>query len=245
MNRFRIATTLFAAAVAVVALSPYATADEWNKKTTVTISEPVEVPGAVLPAGTYVFKLVDSQADRHIVEIQNQRENHTFATIIATPNYRIRPTGNTVISFWETPAGQPKALRAWFYPGDNFGQEFRYPKTRATEITQVAHEQVPVAEEPAPQASQNAPQPAPQVAQNTPPPPPAPVAAAPAPQPAPAPVAQPAPQPAPAPEVAENTLPKTLPQTASDLPLLSLAGLLSLGAALGLSVFAKKLGLNR
>ncbi len=240
MNRFRIATTLFAAAVAVAALSPYATADEWNKKTVVTISEPMEVPGVVLQPGTYVFKLVDSQADRNIVEIQNQRENHTFATIIAIPNYRLRRTGKTVISFWETPAGQPKALRAWFYPGDNFGQEFRYPKTRATEITQVAHEQVPVAEQPAPVAPpEPAPQPAPEVAQNTPPPPPAPVEAA------PAPAVQPPPAPAPAPEIAENNLPQTLPQTASNLPLLSLVGLLSLCGAFGLGVFAKRLGLNR
>ena len=244
MNRFRIATTLFAAAAAVVALSPFATADEWNKKTVVTISEPMEIPGVVLQPGTYVFKLVDSQADRNIVEVQNQRENHTFATIIAVPNYRIRPTGKTVISFWETPAGQPKALRAWFYPGDNFGQEFRYPKTRATEITQVAHEEVPVAAEPAPVAPpEPAPQPAPEVAQNTPPPPPAPVEAA----PEPARAVQPAPEPtpAPAPEVAENTLPQTLPQTASNLPLLGLVGLASLLAAFGLGVFAKRLGLNR
>jgi len=243
MNRFRMATTLFAASVALVALSPYATADEWNKKTVVTISEPMEVPGVVLEPGTYVFKLVDSQADRNIVEIQNERENHTFATIIAVPNYRLRPTGKTVISLWETPAGQPKALRAWFFPGDNFGQEFRYPKTRAVEITQVAHEDVPVAAEQPVPTPQPAPQPAPEVAQNTEPPAPAPVAAA----PAPAPVAQPAPEPtpAPAPEVAENTLPQTLPQTASNLPLLALLGLLSLFAAFGFGVFAKRAGLNR
>ena len=53
-----------------------------------------------------------------------------MTTILAIPNYRLQPTGKTVFTFWETPPGQPKALRAWFYPGDNFGQEFAYPKIR-------------------------------------------------------------------------------------------------------------------
>jgi len=230
MNRFRIATTLFAAAIAVVAVSPMATADEYNKKTVITINEPMEVPGAILQPGTYVFKLVDSQSDRHIVTIMNQREDHTFATILAIPNYRIHPTAKSVFSFWETPAGQPKALRAWFYPADNFGQEFRYPKTRATEITKVTHEEVPSEPEPAAVVAQ-APEPQSEtvvIAQATPPPAPEPVAAA--------------PEPEPAPVVAENTTPATIPQTASDLPLLALLGFMSLGAALGLGAFAKRIG---
>ena len=92
-----------------------------------------------------MFKLVESSNDRHIVIIKNERQNHTYATIFAVPNYKVRRTGKTELSFWETPAGQPKALRAWFYPGDNYGQEFLYPKTRVTEINQVAKQEVPEA----------------------------------------------------------------------------------------------------
>ena len=131
-------TRLFVAMACVgllgVALASSARADEWNKKTMMTVSEPIQVPNMVLPAGTYVIKLLDSPSDRHIVQIFNADETHLFTTILAIPNYRIQPTGKTVFTFWETPPGQPKALRAWFYPGDNFGQEFAYPKSAAVQI---------------------------------------------------------------------------------------------------------------
>jgi LPXTG-motif cell wall-anchored protein len=163
-----------------------------------------------------VIKLLDSPSDRHIVQIFDASETHLQTTILAIPNYRIQPTGKTVFTFWETPPGQPKALRAWFYPGDNFGQEFAYPKSAAVQIAAVAHQPVPTTETTQaaelPQAEVTQTQPEPQeVAQATPPPP--------------APVAEPAPAPEPAPVPA----PQELPKTGSPYPLIGLAGLLSLG----------------
>jgi hypothetical protein len=198
-----------------IALAPSARADEWNKLTVLTVSEPIQVPNQVLPAGTYVIKLLDSPSDRHIVQIFNKDQNHLFTTILAIPNYRIQPTGKTVFTFWETPPGQPKALRAWFYPGDNFGQEFAYPKSAAVQIAATAHEAVPTTEAtqatelPKAEVTQTQPEAPQEVAQNTPPP--APQEVAPAPEPAPAPA------------------PQELPKTASPYPLIGLAGVLSLG----------------
>jgi hypothetical protein len=111
-----------------------ATADEWDKKTTVTFSAPVEVPGRVLPVGTYVFKLLDSPSDRHIVQIYDADEKKLYATILAVPDYRLKPTDKPVLRFEERPSGQPEALEAFFYPGDNFGQQFVYPHKRAVEL---------------------------------------------------------------------------------------------------------------
>jgi hypothetical protein len=198
-----------------VALSSSARADEWNKKTVMTVNEPIQVPNKVLPAGTYVIKLLDSPSDRHIVQIFNADETQLQTTILAIPNYRIQPTGKTVFSFWETPPGQPKALRAWFYPGDNFGQEFAYPKSAAVQIAAVSHQQVPTTEaiQPAelPQAEVTQTQPEPQqVAQAAPPPQEIAQAAPPEPTPAPEPVQE-------------------LPKTASPYPLIGLAGIFSLG----------------
>jgi len=199
-----------------VALSSSARADEWNKKTVMTVSEAIQVPNKVLPAGTYVIKLLNSPSDRHIVQIFNADETQLQTTILAIPNYRIQPTGKTVFSFWETPPGQPKALRAWFYPGDNFGQEFAYPKSAAVQIAAVAHQPVPTTEAVQPtelkEAEVTQTQPEPQeVAQNTPPP---------------APVAEPTPAPAPEPVA---PAPQELPKTASPYPLIGLAGIFSLG----------------
>ena len=100
----------------------------------------MEIPGVhliglrVLPAGTYVFKLLDSHSDRHIVQILSADEKTVYATILAIPNYRLKATDKTVITFSERPAGQPEALRAWFYPGRNWGEEFVYPKAMAMEL---------------------------------------------------------------------------------------------------------------
>jgi hypothetical protein len=128
-----------------------ATANEWNKKTLLTFDQPVELPGIVLPAGSYIFKLFDSESDRHIVQVFNKDGNHLDATILAIPDYRLTPTGKTVVKFSETPAGNPEAIKAWFYPGDNFGEEFVYPKSRAMELAKRTNQ--PVISTPDEQAS--------------------------------------------------------------------------------------------
>ena len=116
--------------------------DQWNKKTVLTFNEPVEIPGVTLPAGQYVFKLADSLADRHIVQVFNADENHVYATILAIPHYRMRPADKTVVLFEERLAGQPPAIHAWFYPGETYGQEFVYPKGRALELARATHQPV-------------------------------------------------------------------------------------------------------
>jgi hypothetical protein len=202
----------------VIGLNPSAKADEWDKRTNIKINEPIRVPGMVLQPGSYVFKLLNDNSDRHIVQIFNGDETHLMTTILAIPNYRLEPTGKSEFTFWETPAGQPRAIRAWFYPGDNFGQEFQY-KGEAITYAQNNNTSTTTTEPapaPAPQVAQNEPAPAPQpevqtetqtqtqteVAQNTPPP---------------------------APPEMEQT-PQSLPHTASNYPLIGLAGLLSLAA---------------
>jgi hypothetical protein len=122
------------AAVALAASLSVTRADTWDKKTTVSFSQPVEVPGAILQPGKYVMKLVDSQTDRHVVQFTNERQNHVYATTIAIPAYRTQVTDRTVITFYEAAAGQAEPIRNWYYPGDNFGQEFVYPKEHLRDI---------------------------------------------------------------------------------------------------------------
>lgn len=123
-------------------LAPKARADEWDKKTKVTFNEAVQVPGVALPAGTYVFKLADSDGDRTIVQIFNEDETKLITTILAIPDYHLQTPDKTIISFDERPTGQPEALKAWFYPGDNYGVAFVYPKQRATELAQANRQPV-------------------------------------------------------------------------------------------------------
>src|ERR1700731_4822119 len=108
---------LFLAGVVLLdSLMPVAKADDWDQKTVFTFSGPVEIPGQVLPAGTYVFKLADSSSNRNIVQVYSKNERHLYGTFLAIPDARLQPAGRPIITFDETPAGSPEAVRAWFYP---------------------------------------------------------------------------------------------------------------------------------
>lgn len=120
----------------------HASADEWDQKTVFTFSGPVEIPGQVLEAGTYVFKLADSASDRNIVQVFNKNENHLYGTFLTVSDYRLKPAGKTIITFDERPAGDPEAVKAWFYPGENYGHDFVYPKARAVALARVNNQPV-------------------------------------------------------------------------------------------------------
>jgi len=127
----------FVASVAVflagVVLPKSAVADEWNKRTFVTFSQDVEVSGTVLPAGTYVFQLADSQADRHVVQVFDQRGS-ILTTVLTIPAARSMSTDDTRIAFDENTAGCPHPIRTWFYPGSLTGEEFLRPN-RSKSVT--------------------------------------------------------------------------------------------------------------
>jgi len=217
MNFRKVMVAVCGCGLAAGLLAYRAQADQWDKMTTLTINQKIQVRDRVLDPGTYVFRLEDSQSDRHVVQIFNSDRTHIIDTILAIPNYRLRPTGKSQFMFWETPPGAAPALRAWFYPGDNFGQEFPYPKHLA--MLQVAQK----APEPAPQVAQAAPAPAPEPqAERQAEPAPAPE---PAPTPAPEPqqMAQATPPPAPA-----EPAPAQLPHTASPFATVGLGGMLAI-----------------
>jgi len=256
----RFPSMIFGMAVFGALLLPSLQADDWNKKTVITITEPVQLPSCcsadhmvTLQPGTYVIALVDSLSDRHIVRVFEKDEKTVITTILAIPNYRLKPTDKTNFQFWETPAGQPRAMRAWFYPGDNFGQEFAYPKEKSVEIAKSASDAVPTVtvqqeaelktaplvavdrtgtETPmkveAPPVVAEAARAAPEPAS----PEPAAAVAAPEPAPAPAPAAEPAP--------AADPAPASLPHTSSPFPLLGLIGLGSLAFSGLMSRFSKR-----
>jgi hypothetical protein len=204
-------------------------ASTWDKQTVLTVNQPIQVQDTYLEPGTYVFRLNDIGSSRHIVQIFDRDQDHLINTIMAIPNYRLEPTGDSRFMFYETPPGTAKAMRAWFYPGDNFGQEFRYPKqlwqlaaavtpppalppepppppvvTNPAETASPTPEPAQAVKEPPKQEE------APLVAQNNPPPSNA--------------------QAAPPPETPAQEEPSELPETATPYPLIGLGGLFSLTA---------------
>jgi len=226
MNRFKLMATMLFVSLVALAVSPAVKANDLDKKTIVTFNQTIEIPGVgqqFLPAGKYVFKIVASNSDRDIVQIFSPDETHVFATVLAIANYRLKPANKTVMTFRERAAGQPEAIRAWFYPGWTFGEEFVYPKARAIEIAKVAKQ--PVLAMPTELAPELV-KPEPQLE-----------------------VLKEAPIKAVTPrgeevEVATVIPPKeavqTLPKTGSNLPLLGLMGLLALGSGFALSLISKR-----
>src|ERR1700693_773305 len=130
---------LFCMAILIAAFGSSARADEFDKLTMFTFSAPVEIPGGVvLPAGTYVFKLLDIASSRNVVQIFDREQTEVYATIPTISIERLRPTDNTVVEFYETADGPQNALKTWFYPGDISGQEFVYPRARRAELARTA-----------------------------------------------------------------------------------------------------------
>jgi LPXTG-motif cell wall-anchored protein len=211
-------------------MAPRAMADEWNQKTIFTFSGPVEIPGQVLPGGTYVFKLADAASNRNIVQVFSKDEKHLIGTFLAIPDRRLAPSGKPIITFDETPPGSPEAVRAWFYPGDTYGHQFVYPKEKAVALAKANN--TPVPSMPAELAA-NTTKPASSVKA------PEVVAMSQAPLKAQKPNEEEV-------EIAEVFVaegpaqpPATLPATGSPVPLIGLIGLLSLAAAFALR-FAQK-----
>ena len=110
---------------AVVFGAVAAYADETDQSTKLTFSQPVQIPGQVLPAGTYLFKLPDLN-DLNLVQIFNPDGIHIYATLQTVPTERRKPAGNTTIVLANPEDGGPAALLEWFYPGHSDGHEFVY-----------------------------------------------------------------------------------------------------------------------
>jgi|RhiMetdeSRZDD1v2_1073273.scaffolds.fasta_scaffold42021_2 hypothetical protein len=138
----RFVKTVCCAVALAACLAPGARADEWNKKTILTFSGPVQIPGATLSAGTYVFKLADLASNRHVVQVFDKDEKKIYATILAIPDQKLEPSDKPVVMFSERPAGVPQAVKAWFYPGETIGNEFVYPKDQAVKIARETHQSV-------------------------------------------------------------------------------------------------------
>ncbi|HEY4839393.1 MAG TPA: LPXTG cell wall anchor domain-containing protein [Candidatus Acidoferrales bacterium] len=212
-------------------MTPSANAQNGDRKSVVTFSEPVEIPGGtVLPAGTYFFKLLNSDSGRWVVQIFNENQTHTYATVITVQDFRYHPTDKGVMTFAERPAGEPPAIKEWFFPGENFGREFVYSKNRALQLAKQVNEPVLSMQNDTAEVTPQTPvtaysatgeEVAPSTVVQTQAPAPAPAA--------PATVAAPV----------QDTTPATdlpLPKTASSDPAIGLIGLLAMVGAVGLAI---------
>jgi LPXTG-motif cell wall-anchored protein len=225
---------LVTAAIGLVAI-PAAKADDYDKMTKITVNEPVRLPTMTLQPGNYSLRLLEATGNRHVVQVRDEN-GKGLGLILALPNYRLVPKDKTILQYWETPPGQPRAIRAWFFPGDNVGQEFIYPKSEASQIAGytggiLLDTSTDLKTAKVENFDESNSQPPTTVAAVVTPAPAAVIEVAPAPAPAPVPppvlIAQATPPPAPV-VTPVDPAPAQLPQTGSELPLIGLIGVLSL-----------------
>jgi hypothetical protein len=141
---FRAAVTIGCLFLALAFLAPkFIYGDEWNLTTRFTINHPFQVPGMVLQPDTrYVIRLLDSPANRNIVQIWNDDQTKMLTMFMAISALRPEPADKTVFSFFEVESGTPLPIKEWFYPGRINGLEFVYPKQQALDIAQHGGERV-------------------------------------------------------------------------------------------------------
>ena len=215
-------------AAVVVIGTPAASAQRWDRATSITVNQPFEVPGIVLPAGKYVIRLVDTAGTRTVFQILSADETKSYGMVLGIPDYKVDYSEKPELSFYEAEPGAPVPLRSWFYPGYHYGVAFVYPKDRAANIARVSREPVfaaaipDSAEEVTPEELENAPGVDTWLEPNV-------VAENPK-------FAEPTPveeETVPAEPVltAEAEVPGELPRTATPFPLIALTGLLAAGAA--------------
>lgn len=205
------------AAVLIAVMTPApAGAITYDKLTYLTFSGPVQIPGVTLAAGTYRFRLTNPDTSRNVLQVLSNDGATVYAMFHTIPDSRTALTDEATVSFRETPAGVPPAVRSLFYGGEYRGYEFVYPRGGPNMIAEV-WPQPEITYLPSPAA-------------------PAEVVAEPVAEPAPEPVAEEAeaPEPLPQPEPVE------LPRTATPLPLVAVGGLTSLLAALGLGLLRRR-----
>jgi hypothetical protein len=134
MNTSKLWNIIFSIAFACVFLLPLARASEDDQQTEVTFEQPVEIPGTVLPPGSYWF--VRDTDNHNIVRVFSLDWKTLYATESTASAERREPANRTTFTFAERESSTPEALLKWFYPGETIGHEFLYRKQEESELTQ-------------------------------------------------------------------------------------------------------------
>lgn len=136
MRKLSIIPSALVAVLLALSLSPSVKADDWDKKTVVTFDQDVEIPGQVLPAGTYVFKLLRSSSERFVVQIWSQGESQLLAMLVTVGDSYPNQSGKPyfVLDTTGTDEGYPPAVVSWFFAGSDEGRDFIYSGYSNTRI---------------------------------------------------------------------------------------------------------------
>ncbi len=157
--RIKLLLSVSALAVASALVAGTAFGDAYDKRTVFTFNRPIALPGVTLPAGEYLFRIVNTETDRKVIQVLSSDGKKPYAMLHSIPDIRVEETDHPAVRFMETAKGQPSAVKAWWYPGERIGYEFIYPKDQARRLAQQVNEPVltTVAETTKPEETSTAP----------------------------------------------------------------------------------------
>ena len=136
-------TAASAAAVLLTMSATPALAQTMDSRTEFTFNQPVEMPGVTLPPGTYIFRFVDATTGRKVMQVQaKDASSKNYGLFMTISAQRPRASDDAELRFLETPAGQPAAVKTWWYPGNTIGREFIYPKSQAVRLAKATNSPV-------------------------------------------------------------------------------------------------------
>jgi hypothetical protein len=135
----RVVSALGAALGLVAAV---ATAETFEKRTVFTFNRPISLPGVTLPAGDYLFRIVDTTTSRKVIQVLSGDGKTPYAMLHSIPDIRVEVSENPEVRFMETAKGTPSAVKTWWYPGERIGYEFIYPKEQARRLAEFVAEPV-------------------------------------------------------------------------------------------------------
>lgn len=134
MNTRKAVGVLLALLLALAITLPVVKASETDQATQLIFSQPIEIPGQVLPAGTYWFQCLGAGSGREVIRVFNADHTYLYATLMTVPRQRMTATSDTVVTFATKESDQSTVLKAWFFPGQLVGHEFMYPNYEDREL---------------------------------------------------------------------------------------------------------------
>src|SRR5258708_25222160 len=136
MRRSRAPRAVLGLGLGMALFASAAQAQPENKRTYFTFSAPIALPGVTLPAGRYVFRIVDTTTSRKVIQVLSDDEKKPFVMANTIPDQRRDPVKDATVAFYETARGTPAAVKSWWYPGESIGYQFIYPRGQAKQIAQ-------------------------------------------------------------------------------------------------------------
>jgi len=231
----------------LISLSAFAQSPEVS---TLPITEPTDVGGTILQPGTYMIRVLRSFADRNKVQVTNADRSIVYVSALTVP-HQLEPgeeVPNTMFVYYPAGEGMPRALRTWFAPNpvaSQGGHDIIYEASRAQQLARLSKTnvvyyptEVAVADIDTAPLEVVTPTASTETYTYTPPTTTTTVTEI---TNSPAPISTPEPMvsssPEPVTQIAEaDTEPAEMPHTASNLPLIALLGLASLGGAVAFRI---------